>query len=215
MRVYFGSARFYLRKGEFDIARSRLERALEYGQVSNLTLWWPAISAHLGYALARTGHLDEGLPLLEEAISQAASAQQMLFHTPAVVYMSEAYLLAGRIDEAQVYATRALDLARAQKERAHQAWAWWVQGEVDACSGRASTEQITVSYQRALARAEALQMRPLQAHCRLGLGAMYSRSGKVDVARRELSMAREAYQAMDMAFWRRQAESALSLLQRF
>jgi hypothetical protein len=58
-------------------------------------------------------------------------------------------------------------------------------------------------------------MRPLQAHCRLGLGAMYSRSGKVDVARRELSMAREAYQAMDMAFWRRQAESALSLLQRF
>jgi class 3 adenylate cyclase/tetratricopeptide (TPR) repeat protein len=121
MRIYFASGRFYIRQGEFDIARARFEHALEYCQASNIMLWWPAVAAHLGYALARTGHLDDGLPLLEQAIAQAAAAQQMLFHTPAVVHMSEAYLLAGRVDEARVSATRALELAQAHKERAHQA----------------------------------------------------------------------------------------------
>jgi tetratricopeptide (TPR) repeat protein len=212
MRVYFGSARFYLRKGALDIARTRLERALESCEVYNIRRWWPTVAAHLGYALARTGHLDGGLSLLEEAISRAASAQHMLFYTPAVIYMSEAYLLADRVDEAQIYAARALELTQAHKERGHQAWAWWVQGEVDTRAGRASTEQIAAWYQQAFARAEELRMRPLQAHCHLGLGMMYRRHGQSETARRELSMARELYQAMDMAFWSGQAEAALARL---
>jgi class 3 adenylate cyclase/DNA-binding winged helix-turn-helix (wHTH) protein/tetratricopeptide (TPR) repeat protein len=211
-RACLASGRFYLRQGEFDIALSRLERALEYCQVSNIMLWWPVVASHLGYALARTGHLDDGLRLLEQAISQAAAAQQMLFHTPAVVHMSEAYLLAGRIDEARVSATRALELARAHQERAHQAWAWWVQGEVAACAGPASCEQSVALYQQAFARAEELQMRPLQAHCHLGIGTVYSRTGDAAQARRALTTAHALYQAMDMTFWRRQAETALSHL---
>jgi tetratricopeptide (TPR) repeat protein len=210
MRACLASGRFYLRQGEFDIALSRLERALEYCQVSNVMLWSPVVASHLGYALARTGHLDDGPRLLEQAISQAASAQQMLFHTPAVVHLGEAYLLAGRVDEAWVSATRALELARAHKERAHQAWAWWVQGEVAACAEPASTEQSVALYQQALARAEELQMRPLQAHCHLGIGTAYSRTGHVKLARRELTTAHALYQAMDMTFWHRQAETARS-----
>ncbi len=212
MRTYFVSGRFYLRKGEFAIARSRLEQALEYCQVANITLWWPAVAAHLGYALARTGHLDQGLALLEQAISQAASAQHMLYYTPAVVHMSEVYLLADRVDEAWISATRALECAHAHKERAHQAWAWWVQGEVASGSGLMSTAQIVALYQQALARARALHMCPLQAHCHLGLGTMYGRTGHTEQARRELTTAHALYQAMDMPFWCRQADNTLSHL---
>ena len=48
-------------------------------------------------------------------------------------------------------------------------------------------------------------MRPLQAHCYLGLGRLYERTGREPLARPALSTAVELYQAMGMLFWRSQA----------
>ena len=53
-------------------------------------------------------------------------------------------------------------------------------------------------------------MRPLQAHCHLGLGTCMRRSASREQARAELSIAIELYQAMDMTFWLPQAEAALA-----
>jgi antitoxin VapB len=44
-------------------------------------------------------------------------------------------------------------------------------------------------------------MRPLQAHCHLGLGTLYTRTGQREQARAALSMAIGLYRAMDMHFW--------------
>ena len=44
-------------------------------------------------------------------------------------------------------------------------------------------------------------MRPLQAHCHLGLGTMYTKTGQREQARAELSMAIGLYRAMEMTFW--------------
>ena len=52
-------------------------------------------------------------------------------------------------------------------------------------------------------------MRPLQAHCHLGLGTLYARQGQQDQARTALSTAIALYRAMDMRFWLPQAEAAL------
>jgi Flp pilus assembly protein TadD len=52
-------------------------------------------------------------------------------------------------------------------------------------------------------------MRPLQAHCHLGLGTLYAKIGQREQARAELSIAIELYKAMDMPFWLPQAEAAL------
>ena len=65
-------------------------------------------------------------------------------------------------------------------------------------------------YRQALALAEELGMRPLQAHCHLGLGTLYARSSQPAQARPELSVAIEMYRAMDMTFWLPQAEAALA-----
>jgi hypothetical protein len=65
-------------------------------------------------------------------------------------------------------------------------------------------------YQQALALADELGMRPLQAHCHLGLGTLYARTDQREQARAELSTAIEMYRAMDMAFWLPQAEAALT-----
>jgi len=53
-------------------------------------------------------------------------------------------------------------------------------------------------------------MRPLQAHCHLGLGTLYARTGQRQQAHAELSAAIDLYRAMDMTFWLPQAEAMLA-----
>jgi len=53
-------------------------------------------------------------------------------------------------------------------------------------------------------------MRPLQAHCHLGLGTFYARTGQREQAQTELSAATDLYRAMAMLFWLPQAEAALT-----
>ena len=52
-------------------------------------------------------------------------------------------------------------------------------------------------------------MRPLQAHCHLGLGTLYAATGQREQARAELSTAMAFYRDMDMTFWLPQAEATL------
>ena len=53
-------------------------------------------------------------------------------------------------------------------------------------------------------------MRPLVAHCHLGLGTLYTRTGQREQARAALSAAIDLYRAMEMTFWLPQAEAALA-----
>jgi hypothetical protein len=43
-------------------------------------------------------------------------------------------------------------------------------------------------------------MRPLQAHCHLGLGTLYAQIDRLEEVRAELSTAIQLYRAMDMTF---------------
>ena len=55
-----------------------------------------------------------------------------------------------------------------------------------------SVEQAEAHYRQALALAEELGMRPLQAHCHRGLGTLYAKIGRREQARAELSAAIDA-----------------------
>jgi uncharacterized protein HemY len=50
-------------------------------------------------------------------------------------------------------------------------------------------------------------MRPLAAHCHLGLGKLYRRTGKWDEAQEHFTTATTMYREMDMRFWLEQAEA--------
>jgi Flp pilus assembly protein TadD len=63
---------------------------------------------------------------------------------------------------------------------------------------------------QALALAEELGMRPLQAHYHRGLGTLYAKLGRREPARAELSSALALYRAMDMTFWLPQTEAVLA-----
>jgi hypothetical protein len=92
--------------------------------------------------------------------------------------------------------------------RGSEAHALYLAGDVASAGG---TEEAEGDYREALALADALGMRPLVAHCHLGLGKLYRQTGKREEARGHLSTATTMYREMDMRFWRERAEAALAL----
>jgi hypothetical protein len=83
-------------------------------------------------------------------------------------------------------------------------------GEIHVHRQPPEAELAEAAYREALALAETLGMRPLQAHCYLGLGMLHSTLGQQEAAGRELSTAIAMYRTMDMTFWLPQAEAALA-----
>ena len=73
-----------------------------------------------------------------------------------------------------------------------------------------ASEEAVAHYRRALALADELGMRPIVAHCHLGLGKLHRRTGKRDEAREHLAIATTMYREMDMKYWQEQtaAETA-------
>ena len=162
----------------------------------------------MAYALA--GRIAEGLPLLEQAVEQAVSMHFMIYHALQVVWLSEAYLLAGRLDEAYTQAQRALEFSRAHRERGHEAYALRLLGDIAAQRQPPEAELAEAFYRQALALTEELGMRPLQAHCHRGLGTLYGTLGRREQAHAALSTAIELYRDMEMTFWLPQTEAALA-----
>jgi tetratricopeptide (TPR) repeat protein len=169
-----------------------------------------SIAAHLGSAYALQGHLAEGRVLLEEGISVTTRMGMLQQLSRLVAWLSEVCRLAGRGEEAWQYARQALDLARQHKERGNEAHALHQLGAAQAHTDPPDAAQAEAHYRRALALADALGMRPLQAHCHYGLGRLYGQIGRGEEARVALSTAIDFYRAMDMAFWLPQAEAALA-----
>jgi hypothetical protein len=64
-------------------------------------------------------------------------------------------------------------------------------------------------YRAAMALADELGMRPLIAHCNLGLGRLYRRMGGRLKADQHLSAAETLYREMGMTFWLEKAEARL------
>jgi tetratricopeptide (TPR) repeat protein len=131
---------------------------------------------------------------------------------PALVLteLSEALPLVGRVDEASALASRLLDLSRTHTGRGYQVHAFRLLGEVDMRREPPDIDQAAAHYRQALTLAEEVAMRPLQAHCHLGLGTLYAKTDQREQAHAELSAAIDLYRAMDMTFWLPQAEAALA-----
>jgi tetratricopeptide (TPR) repeat protein len=116
------------------------------------------------------------------------------------------YLSAGRIDEAASHAREALALSRRLGARGSEADALCLAGDVASTGG---AEDAPGYYREALSLAGDLGMRPLVAHCHLGLGNLYAHTDKREQAQEHLTTAATMYREMDMRFWLEKAEAEL------
>jgi class 3 adenylate cyclase/tetratricopeptide (TPR) repeat protein len=209
-QAYFALGSLYLRKGDLPQAIPVLERGLELCQVANILTWLPAVAAALGCAYIFEGRVTEAMLLLQQAAARNASGGVSAGHARWVAYLSEAYLLTGHMDEAMGLARSALALARDLKAQGNEAYALRLLGEIHAHQDPLEVEAAEAAYRQALVLAEALGMRPLLAHCHLGLGVLYTKVGRLAQARAALSTAIELFHAMEMTFWLPHAEAMLA-----
>jgi class 3 adenylate cyclase/tetratricopeptide (TPR) repeat protein len=206
----FGLGTLYLQQGEVPQAMAALERGMALSRAENLAQLFPLVAAPLGAAYALDGRVVEAAALLEAAVEKAAALNFMGTQARRLAWLGEAYLLARRWSEAMALAGRALDLARAHKERGHEAWSLRLLGEIHAQQDPPAVEPAETAYRQALALAEELRMAPLLAHSLLGLGLLYTRSGRPQQARADLSVAVDLLRTMEMRRWLPQAEAALA-----
>jgi tetratricopeptide (TPR) repeat protein len=118
--------------------------------------------------------------------------------------------MAGLLEDAKQHASRAFEISRSQKEQGYKAYALRLLGKIAAHGDTPDVEQAETYFYQALECAKELGMRPLQAHCHLDLGTLYSKNGRCVEARVELTTAVEMYQDMKMTFWLPRAEAMLA-----
>jgi predicted ATPase len=213
MYAYHGIGLLALRQGDLPRAISLLERAMGLCQDADLPLFFPWIAAALGAAYVLAGRSADAVPLLTQALEQATATGTVVHQAFCHLSLGKAQLLAGRLEEAHTLAQHTLRLARERQERGHQAYALRLLGGIAAWSEPPESEQAEAHYRQALALADELGMRPLVAHCHLGIGKLCTKVGRRTAARIDLSAAVELYRAMQMTFWLLQAEATLAEVQ--
>jgi tetratricopeptide (TPR) repeat protein len=160
-----------------------------------------------------TGQAREGLALVRSAVQQIdASSGFTWLRTRRLSRLGEANLLAGEVDAARALAAEALALSRQRRERGFEAWALRLGGEIALHGGMADVDKGTGAYVEAIALADELGMRPLVAHCHLGLGKLYRRTGKEQEAQEHLTTATAMYREMGMTYWVEKAEAEMAEL---
>jgi tetratricopeptide (TPR) repeat protein len=199
----------YCRQGDVHTAIRVLEQGLALSQIANI-LVFPITASLLSVAYALAGHTAEALPLLDQMLERAITGNHMFCHALVLTELSEALLLVGRMDEASGLAGRLLELSRTHTGRGYQAHAYRLLGDVAIRREPLDVDQAAAHYRQALTLADELGMRPLLAHCHLGLGTLYARIDRREQARAELSVAIALYRDMGMTFWLPQVEAALA-----
>ena len=165
----------------------------------------------LGAAYTLGGRVADAVSLLTQSIEQIMVTERQALGG-SYFSLGEAQMLSGRLEEAQSLAEQALTLTRARQQRGTQAYALRLLGDIAARREPPESESAEIHHRQALVLAEELGMRPLQAHCHLGLGALYVQTGRPEPARIELTAAIALYHNMEMTFWLPQAEAALAQL---
>ena len=189
VRACFAAGAVHMRRGEFSRGIQILRHGVELARVRDLPMGTRVLTPILGSGLAHAGQTAEALEILTPVVAAPLLPYCLIF-------VAEAYLLAGRPDEAAGVAARALEHSTEKKEMGVRTWALWLQALIGA--GRAGSDKTAAlaHYRQALALAEAREMRPLAAHCRFGLG--------------EYDAARRHYEAMGMTYWAKRASAAQS-----
>jgi DNA-binding NtrC family response regulator/tetratricopeptide (TPR) repeat protein len=190
--------RAHLCRGDLLRATRALERGLELCRTWQFAVGTPLFAATLGAAYALAGRVDEALPLIAGAVGEFRCRQA--HSRPALILLCAGvtFLSAGRIDEARSHVREALVLTRRLEARGSEAHALCLAGDVASTSG---TEDASGYYREALALADALGMRPLVAHCHLGLARLSRRAGDHGRAHEHLTTATTMYREMGTNLW--------------
>ena len=192
----------HLLAGDWARACSLVEHGIAAYRSGNILLNLPHAVACSAWALAQVGEIGPARSRFEEGeqlLAREAARGIVGIHGEACHALGRAALLLGRLDEARRLGERALFYSPAHPGFA--AHAQHLLGDVAAHPDRFDPERGEAHHRKALALAEQCAMRPLVAHCHLGLGRLGRRTGRGGPAREHLTTATTMYREMAMTYW--------------
>ncbi len=188
-------------RGQMETALPFLERALAIAREHELFQATIFTSAYLAYALVLLGERERGLECLARALKRSSGViTPRWWHFGTVT--ASAYLAAGCPEEARTEIR--LGLAAATERNAWGHRATWLRLEAQVLQ-QTDPADARDRLEEALSLAVELGMHPEVAHCHLGLGKLYRRTGKSEQANEHLTTATTMYREMDMTYWLEQA----------
>jgi class 3 adenylate cyclase/tetratricopeptide (TPR) repeat protein len=205
----FAASMLHLLKGDWAKACSQIDKWIATLQSGNIQLPWAVASS--AWALAQIGEASGALKLVQqgEQLLERQLARGVVAHRSWAYHaLGRTCLLLGRLDDAQRLGDRSVESA--QRQPGFAAHALHLLGDIAAYPGRFDAESSATHYRRALTLAQMHGMRPLVAHCHLGLGTLCRRVGEPERAREHLITAATMYREMGMSFWLGQATVGLS-----
>jgi tetratricopeptide (TPR) repeat protein len=208
--AYRAAGMSHLLEGDWATARSRLEHGIAVLQTGNVVVLLVDAVTLSAWVLAQQGEASEALKRLREGEQFLDSqAGRGVVHRRGWAYhaLGCACLLLGRLDEARRLGDRAIESS--PRHPGFAAHALHLLGDIAIHPDLFDAERGGAHYRQALALAEPRGMRPLVAHCHLGLGKLYRRTGEREQAREHLITATVMYREMDMSFWLKQAEAEI------
>jgi tetratricopeptide (TPR) repeat protein len=211
--AYYAASALHLIKGDWAMAQSLIERVVVVLRAGKIVIMLPHAVATSAWILAQGGEtsealnrLREGEQLLERNVTRGIVGQRGGTYR----MLGRAALLLGLLDEAKRLGERAVQLS--QHQPGFVAHALHLLGDIATHPKYFDAEQGEGHYRNALAVAEPRGMRPLVAHCHLGLGKLYRRIGNRDKSRELLTTAITMYREMQMVFWLEQADTEVHQL---
>ena len=177
-------------------------------RAANDTTFHSSALGALAWALMHLGETTEAVNRLREGEQLYNEERQQAMREPfgpgwiKALWLGRASLLVGRKAEARRFG----ELALQGRYRSRQAEALHLLGDINTHPEQFDPEKGAEYYGRALVLGEELKMRPLVAHCHLGLGKLYRRTGQREEAREHLATATTMYREMGMTYWLEQAE---------
>jgi class 3 adenylate cyclase/tetratricopeptide (TPR) repeat protein len=201
----------YLIQGNLERAIPVVEQTYRHCQEARIPLGARLLASALGYAYLQAGRVEESIPLLEESLRQAETLKVYFRYALWRAWLGEAYLAHGQTERAREMAERAAEHARRHGEVGHEAQALWLSAEIARRDRPPRPESAETDYQRARELADRLGMRPLHAHCRLGLARLYGALGDAARARHESTAAAEEFGALAMTSWVERAGQTLTV----
>ncbi len=206
--VYSFLGMAYLRIGKVRLALQLLEKSHQTCFNSGVRSLFSYTAGSLGYAYLLLNEPSRALTILEEGVREENLEAAAFWISHPLTVLADAYRANGKKELAIETATRALDVASSRQERTLEAWAMLVMAEVNADVGW--LEQAMHWYRRGLNQAAELSMLPLTAHCHMGLGQLYLKTGHSEGAGSEIEAAVDLYRSMGMSYWLPQAESTFT-----
>jgi len=206
--AYSTAGILHLCKGDWAKARSLIEHGIAAFRTGNVVLNLRTSVASSAWVLAQLGEASEALNRLregEELLERLATKGFVGNLGWAYHSLGRTCLLLRRLDEARRLGDHAVESSPLHP--GYAAHALHLLGDIATHPDRFDAESGAAHYRKALALAEPRGMRPLVAHCHLGLGKLYRRTGQREQAREHLTTATAMFREMDMRFWLEQAEA--------